>query len=317
MQDRETSSAIESEAVRWVARLDRGPLSAEDAERLSSWLAGDARRQGAFARAQAVMAFADRARALRRPDVDTSEAEKIVRTSSRRRWIGAAGAACAALMFTYFLLPRAETVATARGEVRTVALGDGSRATLDTASRFEVRFARSRRDVELLAGEALFDVAKDRDRPFVVKAGPVDAIAVGTSFSVAHDGRGGAIVTVREGKVEVRSRSGRLLRLLTANMEMHVAPSSAAVVNTLASEEVDRELAWRSGMIALDGDRLDDAVREFARYGGPRIIVEDPRLAEHTLSGWFAANDPRGFARAAALSIGARVRETDEGIFVE
>ncbi|UNU44611.1 DUF4880 domain-containing protein [Sphingopyxis sp. YF1] len=320
MEPRETSSAIEAAAIGWVAKLDRGPLSENESAALDAWLTSDSRRRGAFARAQAVMALADRSRALRQPDSLGWDARKYFwRWPSIRaeRWPRVAVVACIALLIGWAALPGAETIATQRGEIRMAVLSDGSRATLDTKSNLVVRFQRSRRDVELLEGTALFDVAKDRERPFVVHAGPIDAIAVGTSFSVTRDRSGEAVVTVREGRVAIRDRKGRITHILTANMTAKADDEAATSVAKLTTEDVNRELAWRSHMIALDGDTLTEAAEKFARYGGPPIVIADKAVGSRTLSGWFAADDPRGFARAAALSLGVRAREKENSIIIE
>ncbi|GAO80933.1 hypothetical protein SC1_04259 [Sphingopyxis sp. C-1] len=105
--------------------------------------------------------------------------------------------------------------------------------------------------------------------------------------------------------------------MLTANMTAKADDEAATSVAKLTTEDVNRELAWRSHMIALDGDTLTEAAEKFARYGGPPIVIADKAVGSRTLSGWFAADDPRGFARAAALSLGVRAREKENSIIIE
>ena len=142
MARRETSNEIDAAAAHWVARLDRAPLSDVDRLLFQAWCDGDIRRRGAFARAKAVMAHADRARALRSgfPVGDQEGFRRTAVPSRRDLFLGisaAAGVAGIALLGTVTLLqPR--KLSTAKGEVRRVPLADGSSVTLNTASVIRV-----------------------------------------------------------------------------------------------------------------------------------------------------------------------------------
>jgi len=74
------------------------------------------------------------------------------------------------------------------GGLEAVPLGDGSRVTLNTDSELQVSLEPTERVVNLNHGEAYFEVAQDKTRPFIVKAGHARVIAVGTQFSVRRDG---------------------------------------------------------------------------------------------------------------------------------
>ncbi len=90
------------------------------------------------------------------------------------------------------------------GELRSVRLEDGSRVMLDTRSRIRVSFSATARDVELLEGQAHFDVAKNPARPFRVRTAFAEVVAVGTSFDVAAQ-PARTTVTLIEGRVNVRT----------------------------------------------------------------------------------------------------------------
>ena len=108
--------------------------------------------------------------------------------------IGAAGVALYSV--------RASVYTTGIGEQRTVLLPDGSTVELNAQSRLRVRFTDQERDVELLDGQALFKVAKNAARPFVVKSDVARVRAVGTKFDV-NTMSDGTTVTVLEGRVAV------------------------------------------------------------------------------------------------------------------
>ena len=313
---RETAKHIDDLAARWAARSDRG-LDAQEQAELEAWLAIEPRHLGAFARAQAVLAACDRSRALGSRFVRQGASTWV----SRRLWLGGAAAAAAAAavvgVFGLWHPEKPVEVATAKGQIQIEPLPDGSRMTLDTQSRVEIAFDQSRRAIRLVAGTALFDVAKDKARPFVVQAGSTRVTAVGTSFSVAMTPAGKVRVVVREGIVAV-AVAGQAAGQVRANTVAETAPAPDAprpiVTRTLAAPEVARSLAWREGMVAFENQPLADAAETFQRYSDVRISIPDPTLADKRVAGWFSANDPRGFARAVAISFGARVEEVPGGV---
>jgi ferric-dicitrate binding protein FerR (iron transport regulator) len=132
-----------------------------------------------------------------------------VRLSSR--WghgsrLFAAAAAVVVIVTTAVVLPkiRGQVIETARGERREVVLSDGSVLQVDPETRLRVKYADEVRRVFLERGRALFRVAKNPSRPFLVQADDTTVRAVGTAFGVEQQ-RHGVVVTVAEGKVAVSS----------------------------------------------------------------------------------------------------------------
>lgn len=313
-----TASNMDDDAVvRWAVRLDAGPLDADEQQALDAWLAADERRQGALLRAEAALAYLDRGRALAETDGVPAEERSAAPRFGRRAFLaGGTLSALAAAGFAGFLLwtPRAEQIETVTGEVRRVPLADGSFASLNTASRVTVAMADDRRSVRLDQGEAWFQVAHDRRRPFIVEAGDVRVQAVGTAFSVRlRDG--GAEVLVTEGVVEtwLVGREGRRTRI-AAGARGFVSEAAPRIAVAQAPEAVDRALAWRVGDLALNGEPLSYAVAEINRYNARQLVVDDPALAREPLVGYFRTNDPENFARAVASMVGARVTEDGQTI---
>jgi transmembrane sensor len=100
--------------------------------------------------------------------------------------------------------------ATALGEQRSIQFEDGSTVELNSRSKIRVKYSKQQRDVELIAGQALFHVAHDTTRPFIVAAGATRVRAVGTQFDVYKKSIG-TVVTVVEGRVAVYSAPQRSL----------------------------------------------------------------------------------------------------------
>jgi transmembrane sensor len=316
----ETSSEIDEAAALWAARVDRG-LSAEEERALEAWLAADVRRAGAYAKARAVALHTERARALGAQSFPPPHAgegdhraamgEGADNAPSRRRAImtGAIAAALACVVATGILVnqSQAQIYATRVGQVKVTPLEDGSVVTLNTASEIAVTYTDTSRDIELVNGEALFDVAKNRARPFTVEAGDTTIRAVGTSFTVRNIPGQPVEVVVREGIVEV-TRDGTVKRI-TANVRA-VAADKAVAIAAIAPEKLDRELAWRDGRLAFEGETLREAATQFARYSDTRIIITDPAIANRTIAGLYVSTDPVGFARAVGTAMDLKVTVT-------
>lgn len=296
-------------AARWAIRLDGDPLSAAEQRELDAWLDGDERRAGALLRAEAALAYLDRGRALARPDADVANDDRPSASRFGRRGFLAASVAGLAALIGYSALDSGpDTIATALGEVRRVPLADGSIASVNTASRVAFAMQETRRDVKLEEGEAWFQVAHDKTRPFVVAAGDVRVQAVGTAFSVRRRDDG-VDVLVTEGVVEawVVGHESRRTRIAAGSMSF-VADRSASIAVSEASEDIERTLAWRSGELVLNGQTLSYAAAELNRYNKRKLVIDDAGLGDEALVGYFRTEQPEVFARAAGNMLDAEVR---------
>jgi len=323
MPKRRHSESIDAIAASWVARADRAPLSALETEALENWLAEDPRHAGAHARASAIFVHLERASALGR-NFDPGTFRPAPGTgidTSRRRFLTGAGAALAAtaagVAGLMVLHGSSRSIETRLGEVLRVSLQDGSVVTLNSASRINVEFRNNRRFVRLLKGEALFDVAKDSLRPFVVDVAKDLVVATGTSFTVQRALDDMVQVLVREGSVDFAHEFDHdrppPIRL-EANTMAVAAPDQKVHVKALQPIEVSRLLAWRDGMISFDGETLAHAAAQFARYSNTRIVIDDPAVANRRVVGLYAAGNPEGFARAVALSMRLNVARRGDSV---
>jgi transmembrane sensor len=316
MTERESAADIEAEAARWVVRADRGDLTGRDRADLDLWLAGDSRRRGAWIRALAAWSLLDRAD--ERQVVQRGEPSSFLASMRRRDVFAGVGAAVAAACAAVVVGPRLGSVkySTALGEIRRVPLEDGSMAAINTSTSLGVSLRPQVRRVKLNRGEAWFQVAKEPERPFVVESGSARVRAVGTAFSVRRRDDGSDVL-VTEGIVEVWSEASPDERmLLAAGQRTFISDAAGAAPPTAAGPAITRNLAWREGQIILEGEPLVDAVAEFNRYNERKIVIADPALQGERLVGWFRTNDPEGFARAAAASLGGGVQVAGNTILV-
>lgn len=322
---KQTAREIDLAAAQWAARVDRG-LSGDEERELEIWLAGDSRRVGAYGRMRGVALYTERAQALG-PDFDPANFEPpaAIALPSRRRLLAgggvlAAGIAGAALLGRE-LHPSGARYETRRGELNVAPLADGSVMTLNTASTAQVLFTKARRTVRLIEGEALFDVARDAMRPFVVEAGDALVRSIGASFTVLRLGNAPVQVLVREGVVELNSRArarGASPFRVGANTRAVVSEKSTDMeTNEVPPAEIGRELAWREGRLVFSGETLLEAAAQFARYSDTRIVIDDPTIAAEPITGLFQANDAVGFAQTIAASFSLRTRISEGEVRLE
>ncbi len=187
------------------------------------------------------------------------------------------------------------TYATAKGEVRTISLPDGSTMTLDTDSAVEIAFAGNRRDLTLRRGRASFAVEHDASRPFSVRAGGHQVVALGTRFDVRLDPGLFQVVLV-EGRVSVSAGSGEPVLLRAGQQLVEKAGESALV----SSADGGDARSWQQGMATFHDEPLSAVAAELNRYTSDRLVVRDPRLAELRVTGVFRTGDVTRFGRTLA-----------------
>lgn len=325
----------EQAALAWVARIDRGLTAAEQGE-FERWLAADTRHARLFADFDGTWTMLDRMHDLpatsgrRGTSTAKSAVVPMSRGVARRFPLMAAAAAVAVIFAGVFLFketrPRSDaapapnytaSASTQRGELRTVALPDGSTIRLNTASAVNVRYDAHARTVQLGRGEAHFVVAPDAARPFTVLAAGVAVRAVGTAFNVRfHPDTIEVLVT--EGRVAVRERPEPARTPASAVKPAPLSPRTLAAGESLAlprgdraaaiaavlppptvltPAEVERALAWQERRLEFAAAPLATMVAEFNRYNRHQLVIADPELATQRFGGTFRADDPAGFVR--------------------
>ena len=202
---------------------------------------------------------------------------------------------------SYWWLNRPDDYRTSMGERRVVTLSDGSKLSLDADSEVTVRYGKHDRSLHLLKGQARFDVAHDKTRPFSVVAGNQKVIATGTAFNIDMAGPK-VLVTLIEGHVVVLSENDgaaatptpsrpRMIEL-RAGQQLAAAPTAAPEVG---QANIQRVTAWTIGQIMFDDEPLSSVVERVNRYGGAQIVIADPRVGAMKISGVFNAGDTLGF----------------------
>jgi transmembrane sensor len=305
----EVTADLIAEAAAWLAVL-HGPNRTATAERgFARWLKKSPAHAAAFEQATGIW---EESRNLPRPQ---SLRRAVLPAPAPRRWFPrlvamAALLALAAVGLALYLQERG--VATNIGEQRVLVLEDGTRVILNTDTRVIVSYNRALRRIELMKGEALFEIAKKQNWPFVVTAGDRSIAALGTTFSVRRESQQVAVLLV-EGKVAV-SPASRAQRAGQGSDAVLLSPGERAVfVGNLPVRrdhpQVAKALAWQRHEVALDNNSLLDAVQEMNRYSRTPLVLQAVDAAQIRVTGLFRTGDSLSFARAVAEAYKLRVVE--------
>lgn len=196
-------------------------------------------------------------------------------------------------MMLYLLLQRG-VYSTGPGEERIVTLQDASRIELDARTRLRVRYSTGLREIELIEGQALFQVAKDSARPFVVRTNSAQVRAVGTEFDVYQHGAE-TRVTVLEGTVAVQPALANPAVisptdfLIGAGEQAVVPPDGKPKAH---SANAAAATAWTRGELEFIETPLTEVAEEFNRYSLRHLVLESPSLASLRISGIYSSVDP-------------------------
>jgi transmembrane sensor len=211
---------------------------------------------------------------------------------------------------------------TEAGEERTVTLSDGSRIELNGRTRLRVAVSARERAVRLLEGQALFQVAKDKSRPFIVDSGTARIRAVGTAFDV-HKEATETTVTVLEGTVAVLP-SGRSPvsaadsppsgNLMVTAGEQAVVTSQGSLKHHLAN--VAAATAWTRGQLEFDETPLTQVAEEFNRSSPRPLILGGSTVGGVRISGVYSSVDPGSLIIFLRSQPDLEVTESPDRIFV-
>ena len=196
---------------------------------------------------------------------------------------------------------RPDDYQTVMGERRVITLSDGSKLSLDADSEVTVRYGEHSRALRLLKGQARFDVAHDKTRPFSVLAGNQRVIATGTAFNIDMAGSK-VLVTLIEGHVLVFDENDGTTAMPTharpRAIELRAGQQLAAMPAAppeIVPANIRRVTAWTIGQLMFDDEPLSSVVERVNRYGGTQIVITDPRVGAMKISGVFNAGDALGF----------------------
>lgn len=205
--------------------------------------------------------------------------------SRRTRWWVAAAAACIALLGVGLvpLIPTEQLYSADHGELRDLVLPDQTQVRLNADSRLRVRMGGFSRKVELLQGEATFDIAQDR-RPFEVQVNGLEIRDIGTVFDVSRRLQSTRIGVV-SGEVEVWSQGADARRLAQLGEGRVVQVDARSHVVESLDIPLSMLLDWQQRKVSFLDERLDEVAAAFNRHNQVQVRVLDEGAASARLSG--------------------------------
>lgn len=324
-------------ATHWCIRLSEASFVADEGADLQSWLDAEPGNRAAFdavlATWRSVEAYAVMPETIRMRRAALAAGPRVQRWRAARLFLrpSRSGAVAATLVVALiaaglWLAHRPSTISTDIGERRVVTLPDGSRVSLDAATRLTVSFTKDRRRLRLVSGRAKFDVARSVLRPFSVEAGGRTVVATGTSFSVEVLKRQVRVI-LYEGHVTVTDQA----RPSVPPRVIHTRPAASGQEFEMAAGRVlvadegrppveqlnpdpARSLSWEGGLVAFDDEPLGSAVERINRYSERKIQVVDPAAATLRISGLFDAGNVEAFVDGVTGALPLHAVRLESGI---
>ena len=310
------SEQVRAEAAAWVAQLHDEQRSPYLEARVHAWLGESEDHRRAFNRMTHVWERSGLIQMRARSAASAARPKRRWQVTPRAVALAAALGLAGIALVTFW---RDNAVVTGVGQQQVRLLQDGTRVVLNTDTRIEVNYDERARRVQLIRGEAWFDVSKRPNWPFVVSVDGQEIRALGTSFIVRHDDSQNLSVTLVEGRIsvapiarkeEVRSQAPQIL-----------APGQRLVISrnrapTVDRPELTRITAWERGRVDFEDAPLGDAAREMNRYSRTHIDIADPAIAQLRIGGVFRAGDSDEFVRIVTAAFGLRAERSGDTIML-
>lgn len=327
-QETGTDQRILTQAARWHARLAADDCTDFERAEFLRWRAISARHADAYRAAEALSVrlarqatLDDRLSSMADAAFAMGTGDERIRATRARRWHVPAALAAAVLVafigvqVSAYLKSAAVPVSYASSQQtrRDLGLPDGSIVHLDVDSEISVNFSASQRDIVLVNGRALFEVAHDTKRPFIVAAARSRTTALGTHFQVQREGRQ-VLVTLTEGSVAVTSDDAEQSR-----WQERLSPGEQISLTTDGHVHLKRTIdaqvatSWSRGRLVFRGTPLGEALQEINRYGTRKVRLGDPDLADLPVAGNFIAGETDLIVSAFAAVLPLRVAAGSTG----
>lgn len=333
------SEQVLNQAGAWLLELQSPEVTVERIALWQQWLASSPEHARAFDQLQRTWSLADGLARVDRESLPWASADELEPMKpgapAHRRWVRALALAATigaiAIGGALWLGRNAGTllVQTSVGQHRDVQLADGSLVNVGANSRLRVVMEADRRLVELERGEAYFQVAKDRSRPFSVRAGGTAVTAVGTAFNVRRTGAR-VVVGVSEGAISVTTQEPRLLSRIVASVglgktaedAMRVTAGHGFVVepNALQVPSIDVVAppavgSWRDGHLHYAGEPLSVVIEDVSRYLDRPIAIVDPNVASLRVTGTVSEENVESWLISLPAALPLDVMRREDGGF--
>lgn len=298
------SDPVADQALDWFVRLRDGDADAATRTAFLAWLAEDERHAQEYRSLESLWNSKPFVDAVGTLPVDR---HTLMRPKARRWPLRAAALAASVLIAVGTWQYPALTIAleadyrTATGNQMTIPLPDGSKMMLNTDTAVALDFEAGRRHIQLLRGEAFFDVVHDPAHPFTVSGHYGEVEVLGTAFSV-RTGDDEDEVLLERGRVQVLCLcDGKDRAELAPGEAVSITPSAVSPVH---ASDPSSKLAWRDGRIIFENARLSQVLDELRRYHRGPILVADERVNRLIVTGNYRLDNVEGALQTLADAAG-------------
>ena len=295
----------EERAAEWFVLVTSGSAAASEVADCEAWQAADPRNRAAYEKLSAFYRSDLLGTAVRNTQAGVGSP---TRRPARRRsplpplsWAAAGLAACLCIAFAANEWSRWTSDFSSRvGEIKQIALDEGSAMILDSDSAADRQFTADLRRVDLREGRAHFDVASDPSRPFIVEARGLEVTVTGTAFDVQLLDEG-LRVAVEHGAVTVRQRDAEAQTAVLNAGQAAVFDGNGTI---LFRDDIAR-FDWRNGRFKFRRETVAAVMKRLERYIPGRIVVLDAEIAGQHINGSYPLDDPAETARRIADIVSA------------
>lgn len=307
-------TARDEQAAYWYLKLREPHVSAAEIQAALAWQ-DDPENRAALERVENFW------RAWPNEVAFPASAEPPKRVRPRRLWRAAAAITVVVSMGVWAMIslqappgtPLAREYASSVGQIRTVWLEDGTEVVLGGATSIRASFATDIRRIVMSDGEALFLVAKDAERPFIVDVPNGSAHALGTTFNV-HRGPDETTVTVLEGRVQVSPPDWRPGASATLNAGTQVAVSTDGAVGLIKQVNPQEVASWHSGRMVFVDRTLRSVVADLNRYSNEPVTLAASDAADMRVSGNIKLDQIEAWLQALGPAFGIELVRNEHGM---
>lgn len=341
------ADGIRATALEWHVRIEAGDLSLEEEATFEAWRSQDLRHADAYDRAATLwsaLGTLDQeklGRDLFREAPKLSVLHRLFgQRPARMHWISGLAAAsfvlAASVLGLLLLGPEtgdpasdgitlaaADSHITQIGETREVQLSDGSTLTLGPGTEIETMLSPQDRRVRLVQGAVVFEVASDRDRPFIVSADAFEARVLGTVFDMRKSAET-IRMSVIEGRVQaahplvLQGEASSLISKYQLGAGQQIVATKADGLSTVTEFSIDQFASWRQGRLSYVGATLNEMIEDANRYASMPIVldIDETQLVDNKVTFAFDAEEMAAMLAVLPNLFPVSVEETDTAVFI-
>ena len=204
---------------------------------------------------------------------------------------------------------------TTNKEIKNIVLPDGSTVILDAKTKVDIKYFKNKREVNIISGKALFDVAKNPNKPFIVNANMIKVEVLGTNFEVKNE-EDKISVDVISGKVKVEENKDNKfeeLAILTSGKRISFDKENNKII--LKDIDIKNIASWKDGILFFQDYSLKKSINEFRKYKDINIFI-DNNIKKYMISGSFKIDEFDKFLFALSKIYSLKIDRKDNHIYI-